>query len=173
MALCHEWSTAVNADPAILSRSVEDGLSVLGYDSVKPEQLAAIKSVFRGEDVFVSVPTGFGKSLMYQILPICARKLLRSCGSTLPADLIPLVVVVSPLIALMQDQVSKLNSGCSGDINAICVSGLSTTDGTALQEYAIGSPETIIGGCSLFRDGHFTRRVVALAIDEAHCVVKW
>ena len=115
MALCHEWSTAVNADPAILSRSVEDGLSVLGYDSVKPEQLAAIKSVLRGEDVFVSVPTGFGKSLMYQILPICTRKLLRSCGSTLPADLIPVVVVVSPLIALMQDQVSKLNSGCSGD----------------------------------------------------------
>ena len=59
----------------------------LGCISVK---LAAIQSMVWGEDVYVSVPTGFGKSLMYQIL-MCAQILLAFCGST---DLVTLVVIV-------------------------------------------------------------------------------
>ena len=56
----------------LLSRCAEHGLRVIspGYTSVKLEQLAAFQSVLRKEDVFVSIPTGIGKCLMHQILPI-------------------------------------------------------------------------------------------------------
>ena len=121
MALCKTWAPHVAADPSIVSLAVESGLCTLGYDSIKLEQLAAVASLLKGEDVFMSVPTGFGKSLVYQILPYCSDSLLRSCGpavSGVPA--VSAVVIVSPLISLMQDQVSKLTSR---DIKAVCIAG--------------------------------------------------
>ena len=57
--------------------------------------------------MFVSVPTGFEKSLVYQILLTCARNLLKYSSLT---DLVPLVLVIPPLIVLMQNQAQKLNS---------------------------------------------------------------
>ena len=63
-----------------MSLAVESGLRTLGHDSIKLEQLAALASLMKGEDVFMSVPTGFGKSLVYQVLPYCSDSLLRSCG---------------------------------------------------------------------------------------------
>ena len=64
MALCKTWAPHVAADPSIVSLAVESGLRTLGYDSIKLEQLAAVASLLKGEDVFMSVPTGFGKSLV-------------------------------------------------------------------------------------------------------------
>ena len=52
-----EWRDA--HEPAVLSRCTGEGLSAFWYTSVKPEQLKAIQCVLKGEDVFVSVPTGF------------------------------------------------------------------------------------------------------------------
>ena len=50
-----------DAEPASLSQCIEDSFRILRYTSVKPEQRTAIQSMLKGEDVFVSVPTGFGK----------------------------------------------------------------------------------------------------------------
>ena len=165
MALYRQW------EKADLSRAIEGGLDALGYASVKPEQLEAIKCLLRGEDVFVSAPTGFGKSLVYQILPLCARNLLRLCGSSL-TDMVPLVVVVSPLIALMQDQASKLQR--IRNVNAVCLSGASRAGVGEDTTHIFASPEAMLGrNVELLRTAKFARRVVALAIDEAHCIVKW
>ena len=121
--------------------------------------------------MFVSVPTGFGKSLIYQILPLCARHLLRSCGSAL-TEVVPLVLVVSPLVALMQNQVLKLRS--VRDVNAICLSGPSRTGFGENTTHIFASTEAILGGSAgLLHIANFSRRVVVLAIDEAHCIVKW
>lgn len=69
----------------------------LGYTALKPYQKLVVKHFVRGSDVFVSMPTGSGKSLCYCLLPRVFN-ILRKKPS--------IVVVVSPLIALMKDQVS-------------------------------------------------------------------
>ena len=66
----------------------------LGYSALKPEQLSVIKSFVCGKDVFAVLPTGFGKSLS----AILDR--VRGCSGSI-------VVVVSPLNAIMKDQVTK------------------------------------------------------------------
>ena len=69
----------------------------LGYSSVRDKQLLAIRTFMEGNDVFISSPTGSGKSLCYAVLPYAFDDLYHREGS--------IVVVVSP-IALMKDQVS-------------------------------------------------------------------
>ena len=70
----------------------------------KPEQILAIKSVYDGRDVFVWLPTGFGKSLCYEALPFVSDWKRRRVDSK-PTSV---VLVVSPLLALMVDEVRSL-----------------------------------------------------------------
>ena len=174
MALLSYWKDAITADPSLLHSAIEHGLRVLGYECIKPEQLTAVQNLLSGDNVFMSVPTGFGKSLVFQVLPFCAERLLRS-GRSEP--MMPVVVVISPLLSLMHDQVTKL---VSKGVKAVCVSGdavdfqADILDGRVTHVF--GSPEAFVGTTkwrSLFLDARFVGRIVALAIDEAHCIVKW
>ena len=72
--------------------------------SLKPEQRMAIQAVYEGNDVFVLLPTGFGKSLCYQTLPFVMDYKLRLVGTEKSSA----VLVISPLVALMVDQVQSL-----------------------------------------------------------------
>ena len=60
MVLFKAWITEISANPSLITSAVEEGLHQLGYKSVKPQQLAAIESLLKEEDMFMSVPTGFG-----------------------------------------------------------------------------------------------------------------
>ena len=90
----------------------------------------------------------------------------------------PVVVVVSPLISLMHDQVSKL---VAKGVKATFISGEKSDDAfTDVVEgrvtHVYGSPEAFVGNKtwrSLFVDDRVSGQVVALVIDEAHCIVKW
>ena len=162
-------------DGSVALQAVWEWQRKLGYPTIKPEQLEAVESLLKGEDVFLSVPTGFGKSLVFQMLPFCADSLLRSCTSRYKS---PVVVVIAPLLSLMHDQVSKL---VSKGVKAVCDSGENpSVIFTAAVEggftHLFGSPESFVGNKSyraLFSDAAFSEVVVALAIDEAHCIVKW
>ena len=79
-------------------------LARVGYSSMslKPEQKECIKCIFDGKDVFVWLPTGFGKSICYEVLPFMFDKNLGTDNS--------LVIVVSPLVSLMVDQIRSLRS---------------------------------------------------------------
>ena len=73
----------------------------------KPEQTAAIRAIYCGKDVFVWLPTGFGKSFCYEAIPfVLDWKLDRTESRTVNS----LVLIVSPLVALMVDQVRSLRA---------------------------------------------------------------
>ena len=72
---------------------------LLGYREMKYRQLQAVESYLNGHDVFGVLPTGFGKSLCFACLPLVFDKLLRKPQGY------SIVLVVSPLVAIMKDQV--------------------------------------------------------------------
>jgi len=136
--------------------------SIFGYDSVRHNQEAIVEHVISGGDALVLMPTGGGKSLCYQI-----PALVRS-GTA---------VVVSPLIALMQDQVMALKE--LGVKAAFLNSSLSAAEARDVeQQLEAGqidllyvAPERLLGERMLTL---LERLPLALfAIDEAHCVSQW
>ncbi len=80
----------------------------LGYDSLKAEQELAITSFIRGNDVFVSLPTGYGKSLCFALLP-SVFDMLKGVEKA------SIVLVISPLISIITDQVASF---CAKGITA-------------------------------------------------------
>lgn len=138
-----------------------------GYDSFRPGQQQTIAAVLSGRDGLVVMPTGGGKSLCFQ----------------LPALLKPgLMVVVSPLIALMQDQVEALqNNGIAATfLNSSLGSEEARSRGRAILSGQIKllyvAPERLLS--EEFLNGflpHLRDRIglSAFAIDEAHCVSEW
>ena len=80
--------------------AIRKAAKYMGYMSLREEQTKAIKGILSGRDVFVCLPTGYGKTLCYSILPKAFDFLKENSQSV--------IVVVSPLIALMKDQVRAL-----------------------------------------------------------------
>ena len=133
-----------------------------GFSTLRPMQREAIDAALDGRDALVVMPTGGGKSLCYQLPALVVDRL---------------VIVVSPLIALMQDQVdglrllgvpaaavhSNLNAAARGELRAMAANG-------SLRLLFV-APER------LFQDDFLryldTRDIAAFAIDEAHCISQW
>jgi ATP-dependent DNA helicase RecQ len=147
--------------------SPEDLLARFGLERFRPGQREAVQAALEGRDSLVVMPTGGGKSLCYQ-LPALA-------GDSDPAR--PLVVVVSPLIALMADQWRRLQE--AGVRASMLASGME--DGhneQALSEIETGSTQLVLAAPERFASNAFRaalarRRVGLFVVDEAHCVAEW
>ncbi|XP_019851079.1 PREDICTED: uncharacterized protein LOC109581421 [Amphimedon queenslandica] len=142
----------------------------LGYSELRSLQKDAMKSFVAARDVFVSLPTRFGKSLIYGCLPLLFDKLR--------CKLIPssIVIVICPLVALMKDQVEKfqslgMRSAYVGDQSLDSAAFL-----TGDIKLIFISQESLNRG-SLWRDvvcsDVYQQNVVAFVIDEAHLVKNW
>jgi ATP-dependent DNA helicase RecQ len=135
-----------------------------GYSQFRLSQEAIISNVLNKQDTLVLMPTGGGKSLCYQ----------------LPAVLLGgLTIVISPLIALMKDQVDSLN--LSG-IPAAFLNSSQTPDeqrdiAIQLRDNQLRllyiAPERLFGGDNKMMAFLHTLNVVQIAIDEAHCISQW
>jgi ATP-dependent DNA helicase RecQ len=136
--------------------------TVYGYDAFRGRQGEIIAHVVAGGDAFVLMPTGGGKSLCYQIPALCRPGL---------------GLVVSPLIALMEDQVAALRE--AGVAAAALNSGLDFRERDALwRQIGAGkldllyvAPETLLKPDVLERLAAV--RLSVIAIDEAHCLSQW
>jgi ATP-dependent DNA helicase RecQ len=149
----------VKASRAALAKTLRDRF---GLQAFRPGQEEAIRAVLGGRDTLVIMPTGSGKSLVYQ----------------LPALLLPgITVVVSPLIALMKDQTDKLGGlGLPAHtIHSSQTRGEGRAVERAVQE---GDTRLLYVTPERFRDRDFfdtllQRKVSLFVVDEAHCVSHW
>ncbi|MBL1432244.1 MAG: DNA helicase RecQ [Gammaproteobacteria bacterium] len=136
--------------------------STFGYDQFRHSQQEVIQELLNGNDALVLMPTGGGKSLCYQI-PALVRE-----GTA---------IIISPLIALMQDQVDALRQ--LGIKAEFLNSSLSHTDAKAVEQQLINNeldllyvaPERLLSSYMLSLLDHC--RLSLFAIDEAHCVSQW
>ena len=99
MALCTLWASEVEREPSIISAAIAHCLQAFGHPHAKTIQAQAVEATLQGRDVFVNIPTGYGKSLIFQMLPFCTYFILERLEKA--ATGVPSVLVVSPLLALM------------------------------------------------------------------------
>ena len=133
-----------------------------GYDSYKPGQEEIISAILSGKDILAIMPTGAGKSICYQV----------------PAMVMPgITIVISPLIALMQDQVKALNQAGihAGYINSSLkdaqISMVYAKAAEGAYKILYVAPERLES--REFAD--FTERISIsmVTVDEAHCISQW
>ena len=152
--------------PSSASRPTRNPLDVLrtvfGYPAFRGQQAEVIGHVLGGGDALVLMPTGGGKSLCYQVPALC---------------LDGLTLVVSPLIALMQDQVAALRQ--LGVAAAALNSSLPFAEITRIERaMREGEMKLVYAAPERFKAGGFLDLLAAcrpalFAIDEAHCVSQW
>lgn len=141
---------------------LEQALQKFGLEQFRPGQREVIETIVGGDDCICVMPTGGGKSLCYQ-LPSIVRS--------------GLTIVVSPLIALMKDQVDAL--AARGIPAALINSSLSASEqNSRLQAVAAGKYQMVYVAPERLRNNRFIEAIRAtpiqlLAIDEAHCISQW
>ncbi|MFI6128822.1 RecQ family ATP-dependent DNA helicase [Micromonospora sp. NPDC051141] len=139
--------------------------NLFGWTALRPNQLAAMRAVMQRHDALVVLPTGAGKSAIYQI----------------PASLIPgPTVVISPLLALQQDQIAALNERQRPELRAVRISSdeSAAQQAEAIEDVRAGraeflfiTPEALSNPDRLAEVRSLSPALVA--IDEAHCISSW
>src|SRR3954470_4716341 len=151
--------------PSFAPMSVEDALrDIFGLAGFRPGQRAVVESVLAGRPTVAVMPTGAGKSLCYQLPAVVA-------GGT--------ALVVSPLIALMKDQVDAMSE--RGVAATALTSGLAPGElSDRLDDPASGRLRLCYVAPERFKSPRFHEalarigpRLSLLAIDEAHCISEW
>jgi ATP-dependent DNA helicase RecQ len=148
------------ADPA--PHDLLHQLQRFGYQDFRPGQREVIEAVLQGRDVLAVMPTGQGKSLCFQ-LPAATRP--------------GLTVVVSPLIALMKDQVDSLRvRGIAASSYHSGLMGLERD--RVIQDMRLGRVQLLYLAPERMQHGWFVRALRAagpslLVVDEAHCISHW
>ena len=172
------------------------------YLILKPKQVICLENIFLRNDVLYVLPTGYGKSLIFHLVPMMlfAKGKLTDddfwkCRGSVPtADINTIVIVVSPLNSLMSDQVSRLclcgirasvlsvkvnsqeSEECIGDLDVDL--RLCEEDKLRAGFYNIvfAHPEAFISskyGRELLLTKTYQENVVAIVVDEAHCILDW
>ena len=151
----------------------------MSHLTLKDKQVEAISAVYGGSDVFVFLPTGFGKASVFKFFPSCST-------TRWVAFLVRMrtVIVISPLVSLMVDQVRTLRRR---NIEAVVIFSRSqdntlvdrefraTESGVAKASLIFSSPESLLQPKwrEVLENPLVSSRVCALVINEAHCVSKW
>ncbi|XP_020912974.1 uncharacterized protein LOC110250699 [Exaiptasia diaphana] len=146
--------------------------SIFNISSLFDEQKEALKVALGGKSVYASLPTGYGKSMIFYALPIAFDLVnKRQEGSST-------VLVISPLQSLMEDQVSYLKSL---GLSAVALHEEQSDNILEKVEsgkfmYVFASPEKMLSTTKwrrLFDNSSFKKSLIAVVVDEAHCISQW
>lgn len=157
---------------ADFDRATEQVCDIFKVSSLYSEQIDSLRAVLDGKNVYASLPTGYGKSMIFFAVPIVADVLFnRPRGSSK-------VVVISPLRSLMDDQVSYLKSL---GLSAVALHDDLTEESFKRVEngefsYVFASPEKMLNTNrwrKLISSDYYRKFLVAVVIDEAHCISQW
>jgi ATP-dependent DNA helicase RecQ len=137
--------------------------SIFGFDEFRPGQREAIEAALRSRDALVVMPTGSGKSLCYQ-LPALMRD--------------DLTIVVSPLVSLMQDQVTGLSAVAPGAVGLVNAQRAGARNAETVAKAAAGELRLLYVAPERFAARGFEAalsraRIGLFVVDEAHCVSQW
>ncbi len=151
--------STLDIDPSVLASLAR----VFGFDALRPGQANVVSRVMAGKDALAIMPTGSGKSLTFQ----------------LPSLLLPgVTIVISPLIALMKDQVDSLPDELRRQTRLINSTLSSEEMDLALGELMRGTLKLVYVAPERLRDRAFLQalkrtRVSLAVVDEAHCISLW
>lgn len=142
---------------------IDKAAAELGYAELRPGQREAVEALLAGHDTLAVMPTGSGKSAIYQI-----------AGKLIPGP----TVVVSPLIALQMDQVEALEGSPAGEAAETNSTVSVAHRRRALEDFAAGDLEFLFLAPEQFRRAETLERILVagpslFVVDEAHCVSAW
>ena len=139
-------------------------------------QIQALYSFINGEDVFVNLPTGYGKSLIFQMAPLVHGWMHENVSTCWKKD--PIILIISPLLELMQDQVRKLTSlnfkaaFVGAEQEPAVLRGIEEGEFT----FVFISPESTLASerwRKVLESDVYQRNLIGIAVDEVHCVIEW
>ena len=145
---------------------------ILVSNNPSGEQVEAVTAFLMGKDVFVALPTGSGKSLIYSCLPSVFDALKNF-------DHHSIVIVIAPLLSLMRDQVEKLVArGIKATYIILCQENKSNMLGVVNDDFEVVflSPESILSVTALREMLHskvYMENLVGVTVDEVHLIEKW
>jgi len=137
------------------------------------EQRTCLVNLGRGKDVFAILPTSFGKSLIFQLFPRVVNAL-----HSIEAGKLTSIIVVSPLVSVMRDQVAELKkyrfSAAAIGIGEECEEDEEKVR-NGESEIVFGSPESWLSKAWMkeLKEGKLGRQTAAIVIDEVHSVTEW
>lgn len=159
--------------------------------NLKPRQVKCLEAIYSGRDTIGILPTGYGKSIIFHLLPLLFFDKINSGSTTKTSSSPPIhpVVVVSPLNSLISDQIRR---STEGEVKATILKvrksknsdhlefDSSETNSLLLKEakydLVFTHPEAVLScqkGIELFQSAPYQRSVQAVVIDEAHCILEW
>lgn len=145
------------------ARATRIAREVFGYEQLRPGQEAVIRAILDGRDTLAVMPTGAGKSAIYQI-----------AGVQMPGP----TVVVSPLIALQRDQVAALEEQEAGGAAVVNSTVRAADRREAFEDFQEGDLEFLFLAPEQFNNPETIERLRAaqpslFVVDEAHCISEW
>ena len=168
---------------------------------LRPKQVISLESLFLGRDVVAVLPTGYGKSLIFQLLPMllftkeCIHRGIATQGIDKESESFSAVcIIVTPLYSLTHDQIRRLSlAGFRASIFNVKCPGIGRTNEdedlqcdlqmcdqdkltNAQYNFVFAHPESFISckfGRNLLNSKLYQERVCSIVIDEAHCILDW
>ena len=156
-------------------KTVTELCKVHYISSFKPMQRLCLKNLLLDRDVLACLPTGFGKSLIFQSWPT-ACKILSNVYGMFKWHGDPILLVVCPLLSVIKDQIRHLESigisaACAGEIPE-----MDTEISQGKHTIVFGTPETLVGNKTwrrVLQTPLIQQRLVGIAVDEVHTVIQW